>query len=180
MQRIRHLRAVAVGTSSLAVILTLAGCGGGGENQPASETAAASPPVTAATGGGSAGEQLYQRCVTCHQANGEGLPNTFPPLAGSEFANAANPAVPIRILIRGIQGPLTVKGVQYNGVMPPYGVGIDMSDQEVADVLTYVRSSWGNNASAITPQQVAAERAGARAASGAVTAEELKPLMGGS
>lgn len=179
MPSIRHLRAVTVCISSLAVILSLAGCGGG-ENPPASESAAATPPVPAAAAGQSAGEQLYQRCVTCHQANGEGMPNTFPPLVGSEFANAANPSVPIRILIRGIQGPLTVKGAQYNGVMPPYGVGIDMTDQEVADVLTYVRQSWGNNASPITPQQVAAERAAAQAASGAVTAEELKRLMGGS
>jgi mono/diheme cytochrome c family protein len=76
-----------------------------------------------------------------------------------------------------MQGPVTVKGVQYNGVMAPFGTGVELSDEQVAAVLTYVRSSWGNRGSAVTPQQVASERAAARAAGGAVTAEELKPLM---
>ena len=61
--------------------------------------------------------------------------------------------------------------------MPQYGTGIQMSDQEVATVLTYVRQSWGNSASPVTPEQVAAERAAPRAASGPVTAEELEALM---
>jgi mono/diheme cytochrome c family protein len=118
-----------------------------------------------------------QICVTCHLPTGEGVAGTFPPLAGSEFATAANPVVPIRIVLRGMQGPVTVKGAQYNGVMAPFGTGVELSDEQVAAVLTYVRSSWGNSASAITPQQVASERAAAKAAGGAVTAEELKPLM---
>ncbi|MGK2962141.1 MAG: c-type cytochrome, partial [Gemmatimonadaceae bacterium] len=115
-------------------------------------------------------------CVSCHQANGEGLPGSFPPLAGSEYAAAANTSVPINIVIRGMQGPLTVKGAQYNGLMPPYGLGIEMSDDEVAAVLTHVRSSWGNNASAITAQEVAAVRAQA-AGKPPVTAEEVAPLL---
>jgi mono/diheme cytochrome c family protein len=115
--------------------------------------------------------------VTCHQADGQGLAGTFPPLAGSEYATAANPAVPIRIVLRGMQGPVTVKGVQYNGVMAPFGTGVELSDEQVAAVLTYVRTSWGNAASPITAQQVAAERPAARAAGGAVTAEELRPLL---
>jgi mono/diheme cytochrome c family protein len=118
-----------------------------------------------------------QICVTCHQANGEGVAGTFPPLAGSEFATASNAAVPIRIVLRGIQGPVTVKGAQFNGVMAPFGTGVELSNEQVAAVLTYVRSSWGNSASAVTPQQVASERPAARAAGGAVTAEELKRLM---
>jgi mono/diheme cytochrome c family protein len=118
-----------------------------------------------------------QICVTCHQANGQGTPGAFPPLAGAEYATASNPAVPIRIVLRGMQGPVTVKGAQYNGVMAPFGTGVELSDEQVAAVLTYVRSSWGNSASAITPEQVASERAAAKAAGGAVTAGELTPLM---
>ena len=109
--------------------------------------------------------------------DGEGLPGAFPPLAGSEWVTAANPAVPIRTVLHGMQGPVTVKGTEYNGLMPAYGTGIEMSDEEVAAVLTYVRQSWGNDASAITAEQVAAERAAPRSASGPVTAEELRSLM---
>ena len=159
-----------------ALVATAIGCSGG-DGQARSDTAVAGQAPAAATSVASEGEQLYQRCVTCHQANGQGLTGAFPPLAGSEFATAENVAVPIRVVIHGMQGPVTVKGAEYNGLMPPYGVGIAMSDREVAAVLTYVRSSWGNNASAITAEQVAAERAAQRAASGPVTAEELAGLM---
>jgi mono/diheme cytochrome c family protein len=153
-------------------------CAGGDRPRSAADTAAASPPVAAAPATLSGGEQVYaQICVTCHQANGEGVAGTFPPLAGSEYATASNAAVPIRIVLRGMQGPVTVKGAQFNGVMAPFGTGVELTDDQVAAVLTYVRTSWGNSASAITPQQVASERAAARAAGGAVTAEELKPLM---
>lgn len=104
------------------------------------------------------------------------MAGSFPPLAGSEYATAANVAAPIRIVLRGMEGPVTVKGAQFNGLMPPYGTGIDMSDDEVAAVLTYVRASWGNRASAVTPQDVAKERA-ATSGMGAMTADALKPLM---
>lgn len=113
--------------------------------------------------------------MTCHQANGQGLPGSFPPLAGSGFANAANVAIPINVVTRGIQGPLTVKGAQYNGVMPAYGTGIEMSDEEVAAVLTCVRQSWGNTASAGTPEDVAKVRA-TQTSKMPVAEEELKAL----
>lgn len=150
---------------------------GGAERQPGDAEPAGTPAVVAGAGQGS-GEQLYQqRCVSCHQADGQGLAGAFPPLAGAEYAVAANKAVPIRIVLYGMQGPVTVKGVQYNGVMPPGGTGIAMSDDETAAVLTYVRSAWGNNASAVTPQEVASERAAPRDATGPTTAEELQPLL---
>lgn len=147
-----------------------AGCGGGDEPPPAGETSAAAPAVAA---GPESGEQLYLRCATCHQPDGKGLPGSFPPLAGSHYANAADPAVPISVVLHGMQGPLTIDGVDYNGVMPAYGTGIEMSDDEVAAVLTHVRSSWGNASGAVTAAQVAAERSAARTATGPVTAAEL-------
>lgn len=164
-------------TGALSLTLLIAACGGA--DQQASNDAPATSTTAAAPGGAaSTGEQLYQqRCITCHQANGQGIPGSFPPLAGSEYANAANPVVPALIVINGISGPLTVHGVQYNGLMPPYGVGIQMSDQEVSELLTFVRSSWGNQASPVTPEDVARARAWPRTNTGNVTAEELAPLM---
>jgi mono/diheme cytochrome c family protein len=120
----------------------------------------------------SGGAAVYQRCATCHQLTGEGTPGTFPPLAGSSIANGPA-SVPIRILMRGLQGPVTVKGQEFNGVMPAYGVGVEMSDVEIADVLTYVRSSFGNRSSPVTPAEVAKERAAIAAKTGAWTAAEL-------
>jgi mono/diheme cytochrome c family protein len=137
-------------------------------------------PAAAASAVAMTGELLFQqRCVSCHQPTGQGLPGTYPPLAGSEYATAANVAVPIRVLMHGIQGPIMVKGQRFEGVMPAYGLGVEMSDDEVASVLTYVRSAWGNTASAVTPQDVAGVRATPRTQTGAVTAEELRPMISG-
>ena len=157
----------------LAAIIGTA-CGGGGDQQTSGSTDTAAPPAVAAGNGA----QLYQeRCVSCHQANGEGLAGSFPPLAGSEFATAANVEVPIRVVLHGVSGPLMVKGQKFDGLMPQFGLGIDMSNEEVAAVLTYVRSSWGNTASAITPEDVAAVKSKPRTASGSMTEEELQALM---
>jgi mono/diheme cytochrome c family protein len=169
----------AVTCAAILPLVLLAACGGG-DKQPAGDTGAAAQTAAApaaAAGGAQSGEQVYQRCMTCHQANGAGIPGTYPPLAGSEYANAANPAVPIRVVLHGLQGPVTVKGQQFNGLMPAYGTGIEMSDAEVAAVLTYVRSSFGNNAGPVTPEQVAQERAAQRTQTGAATAAELDALM---
>jgi mono/diheme cytochrome c family protein len=144
---------------------------GGGDKAPASGTAQAGPG-TAATAAAADGAAVYQRCITCHQANGMGTPGVYPPLAGSSIVTG--PAtIPIRIILRGLQGPVTVKGTEYNGVMPQYGVGIEMSDAEIAAVLTYVRSSFGNQATAVTVEEVARERAAIASKVGAWTAAEL-------
>lgn len=167
------------GTLTTALLLAVSiACGGGDSGgRDTSQVASSNGDSAPAPAGVSQGAQLYQRCATCHQPNGQGIVGAFPPLAGSEYANAENPAVPIRVILHGMQGPLTIHGNTYNGLMPPYGVGIEMSDAEVAAVLTYVRSSWGNNASAITPEQVAEVRAAPRQATGPVTAEELNAMM---
>jgi mono/diheme cytochrome c family protein len=189
MSTIRKLQNSARHAGWTATVILVSAVCSGGERQVTSDTGAAAeytpvastqapvPPQGATSGGAGSGEQLYQRCVTCHQANGQGLAGAFPPLAGSEYATANKAAVPIQVVLHGLQGPITVKGAQYNGVMPAYGTGIEMSDDEVAAVLTYVRTAWGNKASAITAQQVAAERERKRSTSGAMTAAELKSLM---
>ena len=103
------------------------------------------------------GAQIFaSQCAACHQANGAGLPGVFPPLAGSEWVQAKE-TLPANILLHGITGKLTVKGVAYNGQMPNFGD--KMSDQEIAAVLSYARSSFGNSAGKVDAATVKEARA---------------------
>jgi mono/diheme cytochrome c family protein len=88
------------------------------------------------------------------------MPGTFPPLAGSEWV-LGKPEIPIAIVLRGLQGPLKVGQSNYSSSMPPHKDLL--KDEQIAEILTYVRSSWGNSAGAITSAQVARirKRAGA-------------------
>jgi mono/diheme cytochrome c family protein len=117
------------------------------------------------------GPQVYAICLACHMANGAGLPGAFPPLAGSEWVTG-RPEVPIAIVLHGLQGEITVKGTKFNGVMTAWGPML--SDQEVANVVTYVRSQFGNSASAVTAADVAKVRAATRTQTQGFTAAELK------
>jgi nitrite reductase (NO-forming) len=90
-----------------------------------------------------------QTCQACHQADAKGIPNTFPPLAGSDFLNA-NKERAIGIVLKGFQGPVTVNGNNFNGVMPPQ----PLNDQQIAAVLTYVYSINGNSNKKVTPEEV--------------------------
>ncbi|MYM22631.1 c-type cytochrome [Duganella sp. FT135W] len=106
--------------------------------------------------GAADGAQVYAaNCVACHQATGAGLPGVFPPLAGSEWVLAAD-KLPVNILLHGITGKLTVKDSAYNGQMPAFKD--KLSDAEIAAVLNYVRSNFGNGAGKITAAIVRAER----------------------
>jgi mono/diheme cytochrome c family protein len=103
-----------------------------------------------------AGKQEYALCAACHGPEGQGVPNLAPPLAGSEWV--VGPVEnPIRITLRGLGGPIKVKGVDYNLAAPMMAVA-HLSDEQLANVLTYVRNSFGNKASAVTPDQVKAFR----------------------
>jgi mono/diheme cytochrome c family protein len=94
-------------------------------------------------------------CQTCHQATGQGVPGQYPPLAGSEFTNGGSRRMAM-IVLKGLQGPVKVKGQQYgSAVMQPWE---SLGDQKVADVITYERSEWGNSASPVTKEQIAALR----------------------
>ena len=100
------------------------------------------------------GGRIYtQNCAACHQAEGQGIAGAFPPLAASDFLND-DPGRAIAAVLDGLQGPITVNGAPYDGVMP----AVRLSDQELADVLTYVYSQWGNSGIVVTPSQVAAAR----------------------
>jgi mono/diheme cytochrome c family protein len=149
--------------SGLAALSLLVACGGG--DTAADATADATPTVDSAapatepttTVASADGAAIYQRCVTCHMADGAGMPGAFPPLAGSEWVTG--PASrPIAIVMHGLQGEITVKGTKYNSMMMAYGTGVPMNDDEIAAVVTYIRSNFGNSASAVTAADVAAVR----------------------
>lgn len=93
-------------------------------------------------------------CFACHQPDGKGLPTIFPPLAGSDFLKADKERA-IRIVLKGTSGPITVNGLPFNNLMPPQ----EFSDTQIADVLTYVMNSWGNDFGTVAPAEVKAVRA---------------------
>jgi len=110
----------------------------------------------AGAGGAADGAQVYAaNCAACHQATGAGLPGVFPPLAGSEWVAAAD-KLPVNILLHGITGKLTVKGSPYSGQMPAFKD--KLNDADIAAVLSYVRTSFGNGGAHIDAAIVKAER----------------------
>jgi nitrite reductase (NO-forming) len=112
--------------------------------------------VPAATPPAPKGEATYARvCSACHQPDGRGLTGAFPPVAQSDYLKTATKAQIIDHVLRGAQGPMTVNGTTYNGVMPPMAF---LTDDEIANVLTYVRTSWGNGLDAVTTDDVAKAR----------------------
>ncbi len=92
---------------------------------------------------------FMQNCSMCHQPNGQGLPNVFPPLAGSDFL-MADTVRSIHIVLQGLAGPVTVNGAKFDGMMPPQ----PLTDEQVANVLTYVRNSWGNTGGVVAVDEV--------------------------
>lgn len=110
----------------------------------------------AGSAGAADGAALFaSRCVACHQATGQGLPGVFPSLAGSEWVQG-RPETVTAIVLHGITGSLTVKGDKFTGAMPTFSD--QLSDAEIAAVLSYVRSQWGNAAPPISAQTVAQVR----------------------
>jgi mono/diheme cytochrome c family protein len=123
---------------------------------PAAAPAAASTAFVAADEATlKRGAAVYARtCIACHQPTGKGLPPVFPSIAGTPIV-VGNPELPIKFILQGLMGPITVDGITFNSMMPPVG---GVNDQDIADVLTYVRQSFGNKANAVTPAQVKAVR----------------------
>ncbi len=156
----------------------LVACGGGDSSDTAADTPApvADAVTPAATVANAEGERLYASCVACHQLNGQGMAGAFPPLANSEWVTGS-PDRLIAILLHGMQGPITVAGAEYNGVMMAYGLGMPISDAELATLLTYIRSSWGNSASAISTEDVARVKVATADRTTAWTAPELTAAM---
>lgn len=100
------------------------------------------------------GKLVYNKnCVACHQINGTGIPGAFPPLAKSDYLNA-NVNRAIKQVIVGSSGPITVNGKKYTVPMPKP----ELNDQQIADVLTYIYASWGNNKTVLKSEMVMAMR----------------------
>jgi len=103
------------------------------------------------------GAQLFRTsCASCHQANGEGIPGSFPPLAGDPVVTAQDPTEHIRIVLFGLQGK-NIDGTEYAAQMPAWSK--QLSDQEVAEIINHERTSWGNDAPTVTTKDVRKVRA---------------------
>lgn len=108
------------------------------------------------------GKAIYSKegfCITCHQADGKGLPGSgFPPLSGTEWVTGSEDRL-IKIILKGLMGPIVVEGKNYEGMVPMTPFEGMLNDQELAAVATYIRNSFGNKASVISPEKVKEVRA---------------------
>jgi mono/diheme cytochrome c family protein len=118
------------------------------------------------------GKRTYNNCMQCHQPNGAGVAGAFPPLDGSERVTGPDHVL-AAILLHGIQGEVVVRGQRYRGEMPAWN---QLSDEEIAGVLTYIRASWSNRQPPVSPELVAAMRKQTSGKAGAWRDEELDAL----
>jgi mono/diheme cytochrome c family protein len=124
--------------------------------------AAAPAPASPAASAPANGAALYSNCVGCHQANGAGVPGVFPPLAGhipDILAAKGGREWLVQVLLYGLQGSISVKGANYNGMMPAYP---QLSNAEIAALLNHIATQWGNafpsGQSPFTPEEIQAQR----------------------
>ena len=97
------------------------------------------------------GRTVYNtQCVTCHQEKGDGVKDVYPPLAKSDYL-MADKARSIGTVVNGASGEITVNGMKYDGEM----LSVDLPDEQVSDVLNYVRNSWGNKGEPVKPEEIA-------------------------
>lgn len=137
----------------------------------AREAAAEVDPIAAG------GRVFRQQCQGCHQPDGRGVPGVFPPLIGSEWVTGP-PETVVRILLNGLQGPITVAGGAFDGVMPPWRD--QLSDTEIAAVATYIRQWGANDAGPVDAALVARLRTATAGRSGPWTAGELRAAEAGA
>ncbi len=102
------------------------------------------------------GKKVYEQyCLTCHQVDGSGVPHLNPPLIKTSFVLGDKPAL-VQVILKGMQSSVPIDDEYYSNNMPPHNF---LKDQEIADVLTYVRNNFGNKASVVTAAEVKAIRA---------------------
>jgi mono/diheme cytochrome c family protein len=119
------------------------------------------------------GKRVYNNCISCHQADGQGVEGSYPPLVGSEWVLGSTVRLSA-ILLHGLEGEIVVLGETYNEVMPAWS---HLSDLQIASVMTYVRNSWGNEAEPVSEALVADVREQTADRSAAWTSPELDTLM---
>lgn len=154
-------RALLVKVLAVSALILVAACNGGAKKSTTATAtaavatmAASTAPVAAQPANASGGKSIFKaNCLSCHGANGKGMPGMFPPLVGNP-AVLGNATKVIHVVKYGLQGKVVVAGSTYNGVMPPWNG--TLSDANIASVISYVRSAWGNTASAVGTAQVTA------------------------
>jgi len=135
----------------------------------------AAQPISGAAAAAAHGKQVYELvCGVCHNTDGQGKPNQAPPLAGSEYVLAKGHDRLIHIPLAGLSGSMSVEGKDWNLNMAPMGAAL--SDADLAAVLTYIRSSWGNKADEVTADDVKAVRAKLGSRPQPLTGEQLKSM----
>jgi len=103
------------------------------------------------------GKKIYDgNCASCHQASGVGSPGSYPPLAGSEYVVGSKERL-AAVLLKGLQGPVTVKGASFGTMVMPAQESV-LTPEKIADLMTYLRGSWGNAANAVTADEVNAAK----------------------
>lgn len=123
------------------------------QSKKAAPKAASSSAVAAAV---TRGKEVYTNvCLACHQADGSGVPNLNPPLIKTPWVLGSKPAL-VEMVLKGSQGKIEIDGDKFHNTMPSLSY---LTDQQIADVLTFVRNSFGNKASLVTPAEVKAVRA---------------------
>lgn len=123
-----------------------------GDDRTAAELQGSIPAARAPISGAALFSSL---CAACHQPTGLGLPGVFPPLAASEWVNGT-PSTAAAIVLYGVTGPLTVAGKEFNGAMPAFKD--QLSDEQLAAVLTHIRTQWGNASAPVALADVAQAR----------------------
>lgn len=122
------------------------------------------------------GKKLFgQNCASCHQSNGLGLPGQFPPLVDSRWATS-DPGLISQIILKGLKGPIEVKGETYGQALAMAPL-INLNDREIANITTYVRQAWGNQASEISEDQVSGYRTDSADKEDQWTGEQLRSLF---
>jgi mono/diheme cytochrome c family protein len=143
-------------TALLGACSNSANSSAGSDNAAASASAAPSAAVTSASqnvASANDGAGVYStNCSSCHQSNGVGLPGAFPALANNPMVTG-DPKSVIRIVKFGLSGKIAAGGQNYNGTMPAWGQ--NLSNVQIASVVTFIRSSWGNRTSAVSAADVA-------------------------
>lgn len=101
------------------------------------------------------GAAIYsQNCGTCHQSDGSGVSGLYPPVSDSDWIDGDKTRL-INVILNGLSGPIEVNGESYNNAMPQFSY---LNDEQIADLLTYLRQNFGNDADEITPREVAGVR----------------------
>jgi mono/diheme cytochrome c family protein len=142
--------------ATLLGVFALAGCAMAGEAPPAA-TPQEKPAVARVDSRSLPGQQLYARhCLSCHQADGWGVPNMQPPIVGGAWVKGDPKALALFVMTGGFDSAQRKEGATSHNVMPPFR---QLSDEDLAGILTYIREKFGGGASAVTPAEVAEARA---------------------